>query len=339
MSQEIIPILDGDIIEGDQLTEVLSRFAEAARVADQIAQENALTEYQQYKRPNTLRRQQHEIALFETFLAKMNVPLTGMSEDLSLWAGMSRGLIIAFRHWLEQNNYRIGSINLCISTLRVYCGLSHIAGHLPRQAWEHIDQIHNISVSEGRIVNDKRGTASVGKKKAEPTTITPTQVALLKRKLREQGDIIAARDLLMVCLLADHGMRVSEVETLHRQEIDLENTRFKIDRRKTNLQHYHALFPDTLEAMQWYLKLSPREPHESLLGIKISTIRWRIQKLGVLLDIQNLSPHDLRHYFGTYAEGDLLEVAKAGGWTTLNMLLRYRFDLENANENITMPTK
>lgn len=339
MEQELVPIVDAEIIDSSQLEHLLSQFAEAARVADQIAQENVLSEYQRYKRPNTLRRQHSEIALFEKFLKQMDVPLTGMVDDLLLWTGMSRGLIVAFRHWLEQNHYRIGSINLCLSTLRVYCELAYAAGHLPFAAWQPIDQLHNISVSEGRVVDEQRETTSIGKKKAEPTKITPTQVTLLKRKLKENGDVVAIRDLLMVCLLADHGMRVSEVAALQWNEIDMESTRFKIDRRKTNLKHFHGLLPDTLEALQWYLRLSPKQSGESLLEIKISTIRWRIKKLGQRIGIPDLSPHDLRHYFGTYAEGDLLEVAKAGGWTTLNMLLRYRFDLENANQNITMPTE
>lgn len=339
MSQELAPISQTEIVDPSHLEHLLTQFAEAARIADQIAQENVLSEYRRYKRPNTLRRQRNEIARFEAFLNAMNVPLTGLSDDLSLWAGISRGLIVAFRHWMEMSSYRIGSINLCLSTLRVYCELAYAAGHLAREKWEPIEQLHNISVKEGRIVDEQRESTSVGKKKAEPTKITPSQVALLKRKLKEQGNTVGMRDLLILCLLADHGMRVSEVENLYRCEIDLEQTRFKIDRRKTNLEHHHVLLPDTLEAMQAYLKLCPREPDESLLALKISSIRWRIRKLGQLIGIPDLSPHDLRHYFGTYAKGDLLDVAKAGGWTTLNMLLRYRFNLENANQNVTMPSE
>jgi integrase len=339
MSQELVPLVQGEIVDRSHLEQLLSQLAVAARIADQVAKENVLSDYRQLKRPNTQRRQRNEIALFEKFLAAMHVPLTGMADDLSLWSGMSRGLIVAFRHWLEQNHYRIGSINLCISTLRVYCELSYTAGHLSRTAWEPIGQLHNISVSEGRIVDEQRSSESVGKKKAVPTKINPAQVTLLKRKLKEYGDAVAIRDLLMVCLLADHGMRVSEVESLKRSEVDLEGVRFKIDRRKTSLKHFHGFLPDTLDAIQQYLRLCPRGPEESLLGIKIATIRWRIKRLGLLVGITNLSPHDLRHYFGTYAEGDLIDVAKAGGWTTLNMLLRYRFDLENANQNITMPSE
>jgi integrase len=133
-------------------------------------------------------------------------------------------------------------------------------------------------------------------------------------------------------------MRVSEVASLLRKQVDLIQARFLIDRRKTHLIHFHKFLPDTIEAMQQYLALSKREPEETLLGIGVAAIRWRIAKLGQLIGI-NLSPHDLRHYFATYAEGDLLEIARAGGWTNVNMIMRYRFNLENANQNITMPTE
>ncbi len=329
MTQYPVPINNRDVLA--------MKLVQASHAADNISELNTLQEYKRLKRPNTIRRQKVEIALFEKFLAELSIPLEGMKDDLSLWAGMSRGLIIAFRLWLEKNGYRAGYINLCMSTLRVYCEMAYTAKYLSIDSWQPIAQIHDTSASEARIIDESRPVTSVGLKKAEPTPIKPAQLALLKRKLRQINTPVSIRTLLIICLLADHAMRVSEVASLQRSQVDLDELRFLIDRRKTDTQHYHKFVPDALEALNMFLDLYERAPDETLIGIGIASIRAHIVTAGKLIGL-NLSPHDLRHYYATYARGNLLDIAKAGGWTNINMILRYRLASENANENVTMPT-
>ena len=76
----------------------------------------------------------------------------------------------------------------------------------------------------GRNIDERRGVSRVGHKKVEPVAISPSHIALIKSRLRElarEGDSLTVRVCLLFCLLADHGLRCSEVAALAGTSIDL----------------------------------------------------------------------------------------------------------------------
>lgn len=73
--------------------------AQAAQVADQVAQGQVLADYRLGKEPNTIRRQRGDLACFEAFLKEAGAPITYMAEELALWAPISPGLVKAFVRW------------------------------------------------------------------------------------------------------------------------------------------------------------------------------------------------------------------------------------------------
>ena len=89
-------------------------------------------------------RQRDDIALFESYLAEAGVRMTGMADDLRLWAEVSQGLVSGFLRWQLKKGYSVGSVNVRLSTVRTYTRLAANAGHLPTTAYREITTIRTI---------------------------------------------------------------------------------------------------------------------------------------------------------------------------------------------------
>ena len=61
------------------------------------------------------------------------------------------------------------------------------------------------------------------------------------------------RDALLMCLLLDHGLRVSEVADLQVTDLDLSRGLLRFYRRKVAVSQTHRLTSDTLRAAKCYL--------------------------------------------------------------------------------------
>ena len=87
--------------------------------------------YQQTLDPNTLTRQQGDLALFSLYLADAGIEVSAVDlfSDPTAWAGMTHGLLTGFVQWMLLDGYAIGSINVRLTTVRVYAKL---AGKAPR---------------------------------------------------------------------------------------------------------------------------------------------------------------------------------------------------------------
>jgi len=146
--------------------------------------------------------------------------MTGMADDLRLWAEVSQGLVSGFLRWQLKKGYSVGSVNVRLSTVQTYTRLAAKAGHLPTKG-DH-DDPHDLG--PGRNIDERREVSRVGHKKVEPVAISPSHIALIKSRLRElarEGDSLTVRVCLLFCLLADHGLRCSEVAALAGTSIDL----------------------------------------------------------------------------------------------------------------------
>jgi hypothetical protein len=104
-------------------------------------------------------------------------PTAGLVDDLALWTEISPGLVKAFVNWQLARGYRIGSINVRLSTVKTYVQLAAQAGYLPGDRAQLIELVHGISHKEGRNIDATRQQTSVGAKKHEPTRISPAHMA------------------------------------------------------------------------------------------------------------------------------------------------------------------
>jgi integrase len=330
---------------------------QVALIADQAANAATFADYHSRVDANTLRRQEDDLTLFARFLAEVGA-ISRSAADFGTellfvaraWANMSHGLVAAFQHWLLGKGYAIGTVNVRLATVRRYCRLAHRAGVITREAMERIIMVHGYNKRQAHLLDEQRERndipTRVGTKKAATHILSNAQVLALKQQPdTPQG----RRDALMLCLLADHGLRVGELAALEIGCIDLAAGTLSFYREKVHKHQTHLLSEDTLAAAQAYIASDALASGQLLRGSRkngelwdtISTraIRERVAYLGSLIGMARLSPHDLRHTWVKRAvrgKSDLLAVRDAGGWNSLAMPVHYAQSEEIANTRIKL---
>jgi integrase len=313
--------------------------------ADKAARKTVLDRYQQTKSGETLRRQGHDIELFEKYLSVAGHFTRDMKDDLSLWVGVSYGIVAGFQQWQLQEGHAIGSVNVRVTTVKRYCELANQAGYISSEEIEPIRSIVAIAHKEGRNIDGRRLVKRVGEKKAETVLLSEAHAGLIKKKLRQDNP----RNYLLFCLMADLGLRCGEVTEIQAKDLDLATGLLVFYRRKVDKTQTHRLSEDALEAAQAYVtftdgKLFKGNPHKgtgktSGDGISTRAINKIIGQIGDMVEVKGLSPHDLRHYWATTAirKGtDIKSLQQAGGWNSPAMPLRYAEESEIANEGVKL---
>jgi integrase len=327
----------------DSLSEnVLEVMAQVGKLADKFVDEQAQARYQKKSTEETIRRQMADLEAFSQYLNAIGVSISGgqLYHDLASWKGVSYGLVEGFLCWQEQEGYAIGTINVRLSTVKAYARLANQAGAIPQEEMAKILMVQGYSDKQGRNVDEKRSLTRVGLKKAIPTLINSGHAIALKAR---PDTLEGRRDAVFLCLLLDHGLRCSEVVGLLREGVSVEEGTLTFYRRKVHLVQKHRLTPDTMLALMRYL---PDIGESSYLfpGYKggpltTSMLNKRVGILGREVGIENLSPHDCRHYWVTLAlrnKTDIKALQTAGGWKSPAMPLRYATATEIANEGVKL---
>lgn len=91
---------------------------QAGQAANDVAARGTFDDHIARKADNTIRRKIADLALFESFLNGAGVPAAGLYDDPRGWSGVTWGLVEAFKVWMLQQGYAIGSINGRLSTVR-----------------------------------------------------------------------------------------------------------------------------------------------------------------------------------------------------------------------------
>src|SRR5437660_5271516 len=239
---------------------------QAGRIANEKAREGILQRYLESCSDQTIRRHKAAIALFEQYLeearkrveaARTLPPMRNMYEDLAQWAHITFGLVEGFREWMKTQGYAIGTINVRLDSVKMFCTLAMQADQLDADEHARIYRVRKIRPSEGRNIDEKRerqgvGTRKEGSKKARPNLVNPLLHREIKVALLADGSDLALRDLLLVCFLADHGLREGEVSALPANCVDLERGTFTFYRHKVHKTQTHWLSDDTAMAARLY---------------------------------------------------------------------------------------
>jgi len=208
-------------------------------VANQIAQQTVLQDYQARKSPQTLRRQRADIALFEQFLASAGHQVLELASDLQQWNFVTWGLVESFTRWQLQQGYATGSINVRLATVKVYCHLASLAGALAEQEYTQIKRVAGFRQKEVSNIDEKRvQTRRPDAKKASPVSLSPVHATLLKN---QPATTRGRRDALIMCLLLDHGLRVGEIADLDVSSMSLQSGRLIMYRHKVDKTQTHDL--------------------------------------------------------------------------------------------------
>lgn len=283
-----------------------------------------------------------------------------LQHDPQAWKGMTYRVLNRYVQWQLQQGSPHSTIHNRISTIHTY---TKLAGPLPLGAGvlseQEVQLIRTIKGYQGKqAINidaerERQGIPTKIGKKGDPVEITHVQaLALKKAKLplplasrRPRDLLLAARDELMMCLFIEHALRVSEVTLLKVSSFDLTHNLVTIYRKKTKTTDTQELRTLTLNAARRYLAALRKIGITSgylFYGYEgkaatTSALRKRVKSLGLLFDIENLTPHALRHFwaFDVLRNKTPLDKAmQAGGWKTLAMLLRYARRQGISNEGV-----
>ena len=165
-----------------------------------------------------------------------------------------------------------------------------------------------------------------------PAVISQTQMRAMLDACKGT-DFDSRRDLALITLLADTGIRRGELVNLNLGDVNLALGTISV-KGKARVPRFVGIGVTTVAAMDRYLRVRGRHPHASSDAFFIgrfgrlgpSGVLTLVKRRGKLAGITALHPHIFRHTWahemlsdGT-AEG---EVAALGGWKDRSMLDRY----------------
>ncbi len=339
----------------------------AGQIANTIAQRGAFEEKQQRQAENTRRRYQWDLACFAAYLQTAGLVVGDLYSDPGAWRGVTWGMVKGFVQWQLQQGYAMRSVNVRLSTVRVFAGLAAQANVISAEELALIRTVQGFRRIEARNIDETRAQTRKGKKKIQATTLTRAQATALCTK--QPDTPVGRRDALLMCLLLEHGLRCGEVAALEASALNLSTGLLVFYRRKVDKTQIHTLTPNTYRAAYNYVTKDrfamPTKTSALMLacgknGILLSgekevirggkkvqvalqmrerAINARVRELGARLGIQNLSPHDCRHHWATAAArgGTSLEdLREAGGWNNIEMPSQYIEEQQIANIKVKL---
>ena len=224
---------------------------------------------------------------------------------------------------LKQEGYSKRTIELYLLTAQSYLRRDPVPTRLSIQQWlaERIEQ-----VSTARASNDRKALRSLfsflhseGLWPDDPTAgLKHIRVRYRARELPETTDIAkllqyrcyrskdTPKFLTMLILLVTTGLRLSEAAGILKRNIDFEANEIKVI-GKGDKEGIVPLLPITAEVLKKYMQEQPDSspfvfPGNARLGYySIASFEKTLGRACIKLGIRKLSPHQLRHYFATYA--------------------------------------
>src|SRR5712692_3602011 len=108
------------VVLADRIPSPAGSLEEAAHLADQVAAQD------------TIRRHRADLDLFAYYLRTIPgaIEIGDLYNDPFAWSALSKGLVEGFVIWQRTEGYAIGSINMRVSTVKLYCKLAQGAGAL-----------------------------------------------------------------------------------------------------------------------------------------------------------------------------------------------------------------
>ena len=239
--------------------------------------------------------------------------------------------------------------------LRALIYIAHQAGGIRDESEiQRIRTIRGYGSRRSKNINQQREMDNIptriGTKKEEWIPLSQEEAHLLKHGYADTPQ--GRRDGLLMCLLLDHGLRVSEIAGLKVQDFDLKNGLLRFYRPKVDKEQVHRFSADLLPVVRAYfgagdapaqglvLRASKKNGELGKAGMTTRRITERVCDLGrQVLGIANLRAHDCRHYWATAAirnGTDIKALQTAGGWNSPAMPLRYAEENTIANDGVVL---
>jgi integrase len=321
---------------------ILPAQIEFGQMANEAATRAVFALYQERRPENTRRSQRAGLALFSEFMHSHGIATPDLYSDPGAWLGITWGLVESFQRWLLAQGYSVKTVNDRVSVVKVYMSLANQAGIIPDGEILRLRGLRGFTRKEAVDADNTRRKEGIqtrlGAKKQDATQITDEQAR--KLKLCQPPTPQGRRDALLMCILLDHGLRVSEVVSLAVENIDLEKRQMTFYRQKTGRISKHTLRGRAWQCLVEYLGQDQHAQSGPLLlasnksgallpgsGLTVRAANERVGHLGRVIGIGQLSPHDCRHYGATKAGHDprvsLAALMAWGGWESPTSAARY----------------
>jgi integrase len=227
---------------------------EASAAANAVARQNIFIRRRRHKSKHTQRLHRYALGCFMKYLEEAGAPLSfHLADEPRLWSGIGFGLVEGFQLWMEEQGYRIKTMNDYLSVIKLYAGLAHQAGFMETAMLEAIKDIAALrGAAADRIESDRKRlqVPSKGKKKAASTPLSAEQLRqLLTLPDTPQGK----RDRVALLLLYGMGLRPGEVVALRLSDLHLDEGFLHIKRLKTYEEQELEFSADLSVALQEYL--------------------------------------------------------------------------------------
>lgn len=355
-------------------TSEYTTIGDAGQAANRIAGSTIFQRYLSEKAANTIKRHARDLELFAEYMLDIGImPDKGadFQTNPQAWQGVTWGIVEGFIHWQLKEGYAITSVNARLSTVKVYAQMAVKAEAIDRQEGLLIQSVKGFSRSGAQNVDDQRQQTRMaeisyaykpeGKRRSVVVTRRSTKKRLatvldektaVSLKKPHNKSPQAYRDVLLICLLLDHGLRASEVTLLTADNIDLQYGEITFYRPKVKGTVHewtaHKMTDDLLAVADYYLRtlypplLQPKGPllltttrlakngeggqllDQGLNRVRISErVAWLGKRAGLS---EKLSAHDCRHYCATrmarlgYGVDELMAWF---GWTSAQTAMRY----------------
>lgn len=262
----------------------------------------------------TVRAYSRDLADFADYIGALNVG-AGLEHFLTLAPGEANGVALNYRGALLASGKAPATVNRHLAALRSVVKLARVLGRI---TWAL-----ELSGVEAIAYRDTRGPGAAG-------------FRTLVRSLEQRTDAKGRRDVAIVRLLFDMGLRRQEVVTLDVEHFARAAGTLSVLGKKRRSRELLTVPAPTVAVLDAWLAVRGLEPGplftncdragkgERLTGRAIAYITHRA---GENAGIGAVRPHGLRHAAVTHAldltNGDTRRVAKFSRHRNLNTLLIY----------------
>ena len=305
--------------------------------AADLVNANPFLENMLKKSDNTIKRHLKELRNFGAFLTERGKRGGNMQQPES-WKDVTADDIHDYKNYmLYTRGLATSSVNQTVFIIRSYAALSAAHdGMNQAEVFKATQTAKGIKTREADRIDEQRPVTRASNKKAEAVAISKYDAERLKHDHEDTAK--GRRDALLMCLLLDLGLRISDVIGLTMNNIDMETRTISLKTKKTgtalNLSmtddvynsaaaYFAEYTPAAVDAPIWY----GVNKHGQVQGtFSKHSAQMRVTQLGAALGIDRFSAHDCRHYWVTAADrggSSLLAITEAGGWSTPTMPARY----------------